>query len=628
MKNFCTSSLISLLLAASSAWGQSPNLRPAPPTERAEVLMERWRNAVKGSYKGNVRTVKITYSTHEAGFSGTETLVATADERMRIERSKKDFDQTKLVLNGKRAWGKDANGSLLEMTGPDAQATISEYFETAFPLLDSVRPCQAEIHDSTPTGTAMEVTPCDGLPILYTLDPSTGLPSKAVRRLGSDVLTTTFESWKKIHGLRVPARTLQVGGDERNLAIRDLESASINTKVANKDFARPEAVSDTFFTNGDVVRDIPIQRISGFIVIPATLNGVPLWFMWDSGASLTVLNKDRAAQAGVHPEGSSAVGTSGGFTGMSLAKNVSLAIGSARLRHQHVGVIQLSNWEAGLGLPFGGILGYDFTSRFVIEVDLEHNKMSLFNPKTFRSDDTGVTLPIRIEDKNPFLAAEIVLPSGRRVPGVFDLDTGETKSLFINSPFVRDHQLLEAAENPNETLGRKPTEQDFTNSVSVKGKVSEFLLGPFSIKQPPTGFALEDTSGFVANPFYAGIFGNQILERFRFWLDYSRKELILEPTQHMCDPFPVPRSFGLLLIAQGADLKTIKIVRVTSGSPAVAEGFRVGDLITVMDGTPASDLSLEQVRKSFDSEGQRAVTLNRDGTDIQLYVMVKLVPTR
>ena len=628
MKNCRLLFIVSLLLPAGTARCQSSPTNPQTTRVSADVLLDRWRNAVRGSYKGDLHTVTITSSTHEAGFSGTETLVATAHERMRVERTKANFERTELVLNGDKVWAKDANGFVLELTGPDAEATISEYFEAAFPLLDSVRPCKDEIHNSTAAETTIEVTPCKGLPILYMLDSSTGLPNKTVRRVGSDVITTTFESWQNVRGVRIPGRTSQISGDERTLAIRELENTSTNTKVPPKLFTQPAAESDAVFMDGDVVRGITIQRISGFIVVPAKLNEVPLWFMWDSGASLTVLNQDRAVQAGVHPKGSSAVGTSGGSTGMSLAKDVSIAIGSALLRNQHVGVVQLSAYEAGLGFPFGGILGFDFTSRFVVEIDFEHNKMSLFNPKTFRANRTDVTLPIRIEDKNPFVSAEILLPSGRRVPGVFDLDTGETKGLFLNAPFVRNHQLLEAAENPNQKVGARATEQDFTNSVSVKGNVSEFELGPFSIKHPPTGFALEGTSGFVANPFYAGIFGNQILERFHIWLDYSRKELVLAPTQRINEPFPVPQSFGLLLIAQGTDLKTIKVVRVTPGSPAEAAGFRVGDVITTIDGTPTCQLPLQEVREFFDAEGQRAVTVNRNGTDIQLFINVKLAPIK
>ena len=39
-------------------------------------------------------------------------------------------------------------------------------------------------------------------------------------------------------------------------------------------------------------------------------------------------------------------------------------------------------------------------------------------------------------------------------------------------------------------------------------------------------------------------------------------------------------------------------------------------------------IPLERVRKSFDSERQRTVTLDRDGAEIELHVMVKLVPVR
>ncbi len=116
-------------------------------------------------------------------------------------------------------------------------------------------------------------------------------------------------------------------------------------------------------------------------------------------------------------------------------------------------------------------------------------------------------------------------------------------------------------------------------------------------------------------------------KRFHIWLDYSRKELVLAPTQRIHEPFPVPQSFGLLLIAQGSDLKTIKLVRVTPGSLAEATGFRVGD-VTAIDGASTSQLLLQQVREFFDAAGQRAVTVNRSGTDIQLFISVKLAPIK
>ena len=52
-----------------------------------------------------------------------------------------------------------------------------------------------------------------------------------------------------------------------------------------------------------------------------------MWFMWDTGASLTVLNRDLAAKLGVTLHGDLGLGTSGGSTGMSIVKGVTYKIG-------------------------------------------------------------------------------------------------------------------------------------------------------------------------------------------------------------------------------------------------------------------------------------------------------------
>jgi hypothetical protein len=119
---------------------------------------------VRGKYKGDLHTVTITSSTHEAGFSGTETLVATTHERMRVERTKANFEKTELILNGEKVWAKDANGFVLELTGPDAEATISEYFEAAFPLLDSVRPARTRFTIRQPPKRQLKSPPARDCP--------------------------------------------------------------------------------------------------------------------------------------------------------------------------------------------------------------------------------------------------------------------------------------------------------------------------------------------------------------------------------------------------------------------------------------------------------------------------------
>src|SRR5262249_34746724 len=286
---------------------------------------------------------------------------------------------------------------------------------------------------------------------------------------------------------------------------------------------------------------------------------------------------------GITLHGELGVGTSGGSTGMSIVKGATYEIGDARLVDQFAGAISLASFEAGFGLPFGGILGYDFTSRFVIEADFETDRMTLHSPASFRDNGRSTIIPIRIEDKNAFIDGAIVLPSGRTVCGMFDIDTGETKGLYLNGPFVRRNRLLEAAVDVEHKTGGRATEKDFTNSVGVKGSLAEFRLGPFRLPNPPGGPSLATEGGFVSNPDYAGILGNEILRRFRLWLDLSRKRLILEPNALYREPFTASRSFGLLLIAEGADLRRFVVARVSPASPGEQAGFKRNDIIVAVD---------------------------------------------
>jgi hypothetical protein len=340
-----------------------------------------------------------------------------------------------------------------------------------------------------------------------------------------------------------------------------------------------------------------------------------------------VLNRDRAAKIGVALYGELGLGTSGGSTGMSIVKGVTYAIGEARLIDQYAGAVSLAAFEAGFGLPLGGILGYDFTSRFVIELNFETNRMTLYSPAAFRDAGHGTVIPIRIEDKNAFVEGTVVLASGRTVGGLFDIDTGETKGLYLNGPFVKQNRLLEAAVDAKRKTGGQATEKDFSNSIGVKGKLAEFRFGPFRFQDPPVGLSLATENGYVANPDYAGIFGNEILGRFRLCLDLSRKQMILEPNSRYRQPFSAPRSFGLLLIAQDPDLHTFVVVRIKPGSPAEQAGFQRHDVVAAVDGRRADTFTLEELQSLFEREGEHHdVEVARDLRAVHLGADVRLVP--
>ena len=98
--------------------------------------------------------------------------------------------------------------------------------------------------------------------------------------------------------------------------------------------------------------------------------------------------------------------------------------------------------------------------------------------------------------------------------------------------------------------------------------------------------------------------------------------MILEPNCHFSEPDEYDMS-GLLLIAEGNEFKTFKVRHLIEDSPATAAGLSEGDVISAVNGTPASKLSLEQVRRMFKKEGQSYLLSIKRG-DERMQIRIRL----
>jgi S1-C subfamily serine protease len=79
------------------------------------------------------------------------------------------------------------------------------------------------------------------------------------------------------------------------------------------------------------------------------------------------------------------------------------------------------------------------------------------------------------------------------------------------------------------------------------------------------------------------------------------------------------------LLASGADLHTYTVAAVRPGSPAEADGFQKGDVISGEDGRNASEFTLHQLRDSLSQAGRHAFEVQRNGARRTTNVDVRLV---
>lgn len=148
------------------------------------------------------------------------------------------------------------------------------------------------------------------------------------------------------------------------------------------------------------------------------------------------------------------------------------------------------------------------------------------------------------------------------------------------------------------------------------GRVSELRIGKFKIAAPITLFS-EDKAGAFANTVLAGNIGQQVANKFRLFLDYSRERIILEPTATFREPFD--RAFsGLALNAEDKDYTTFRITDVLENSPASEVGLQKDDLIIRVNNKPASELTLTKMSEMFERPVAHKLTIRRGDQTLEV----------
>ena len=244
------------------------------------------------------------------------------------------------------------------------------------------------------------------------------------------------------------------------------------------------------------------------------------------------------------------------------------------------------------------MLGHNFFSRFVVEIDYAARTINLYDPKTFQYSGSGESVPLELKDNGPSVRARLALAGRAPIEGDFRIDTGGSHALILNTPFVKAQNILQAV---SKTIAAPAAGVGGVTAVRL-GRIQNLQLGRFTLEKPVTSFA-QSTKGALANPNLTGNIGGGILRRFKIIFDYSNRRMILEPNSSFTEPFESDMS-GMVLIAEGAKLDVPKVFYITESSPASEGGLRVGDIITAIDGKPSSTLTLDNIREMFKQNGR------------------------
>jgi hypothetical protein len=343
---------------------------------------------------------------------------------------------------------------------------------------------------------------------------------------------------------------------------------------------------------------IPFQLDVNHIFVQGMVNGSgPLWISLDTGASGSLIAINRALSLGLNFQGQMHTQGAGGVVESALVTGVSLKLPGVYLSNLAMAAVSLDGLDARSGRHIDVILGSEFFNRYVVEIDYAARLIRTYEPRSYQYRGAGEVVPLTFHENHPYIRASLEASGEKPFMDEFVIDMGSGFSVLLPRGFIDKHRELQAIQ---EAVKTEVTSIGGPVPVSV-GRLTRLRIGRLSVQSPVTVFA-RTSRGIFAVDGKAGNLGNEILRRFKVTFDYSRRQMILEPTSALDEPDEFDMS-GLSLLAEGPNLRVYRVGGVIADSPAAEAGIQVGDSIIDLNGTPIADLGMGKLRQLFKRPG-------------------------
>jgi len=289
------------------------------------------------------------------------------------------------------------------------------------------------------------------------------------------------------------------------------------------------------------VHELPVERALNVFFARVVLNGKgPFWFTVDTGATLTVIDPSTASRLGlqVADEGEHRnLGVASGLTELKTARGLSIAVGGAPpFVPDKLFVVPVRGNAGALGHAVDGVLGTDFLRRYVVEFDYPAGRVRLHGAAGFAYRGNGTIVPVELSANLLLAPAAVALNDDTTMTAHMLVDTGSSARLTFNAPFVRRHNLTRFPP-----LG-------LTASVGINGVTSAPVIGlrylafgQATLDRPEVALS-HAASGLTSSDAFDGIIGAELLSRFRLFVDYPARRLILEAARVTQGTVPRPGS--------------------------------------------------------------------------------------
>ncbi len=440
----------------------------------------------------------------------------------------------------------------------------------------------------------IRITPDGGRPFELWINTETHLIERLVEREAVAVRTEQYMDMRNVQGVTIPFRVRASRDGGRRDEVVTVDSMTFNAPIPEARLTRPPPPAPDFaFPAGRDAVEVPFEFVDGHVFLHVLLDGKPVRMLVDSGGSNVLLPRVAAA-AGARMEGSGE---------LAPARVGRMSIGGLVFERQTFATVDLAAFLHRVEgqEDIGGVLGAELFRRVVVKLDYGRLRATLSDPARYRPSGRGTTLPLVEPARTPRVKGQV-----DGVAGVFRVDTGNRGSLTLSRSFAEANGLADRHGGIEAVHGATVT-GPLRATIARGGALT---LGDIDVAGPITAIVASD-SGALANPDVAGSIGNGVLRRFDVVFDLPHRLLHLERSAAFAAPDVYDRS-GLWIERGEAGFEVVDVV---DGGPAAIAGLAAGDVITAVDGTRFTAMSLAALRAALRGAPGRTIRLAlADGT--------------
>lgn len=431
-----------------------------------------------------------------------------------------------LGYDGEVAWLADVGGARLHLpAGASHSAMLSVWSQTLF-WLSPRAPLTFEdtvvaVAGGYMIGFVMEL---GGSAVLKgEVEIADGLALPRAIRWGSDDRVTEHQilGYRVDEGHKLPRRIVIRRGDSSAGELRTLERGAAPIFLGNpyEPGAMPFTRADFNGNRGPAA--VVKRQKSGHLLVKVEITGRDMgWFLFDSGSSTDILDRQVATRLGLEAYGDATIQGLAGQQKVQFVRAPTMQIGPLYVEDTEFSVMDLRFLQQAFGTKIAGLIGYDLLCRAVVEVDVAAPAVRLFDPESYQPPRDVEWIPISLNGRH---ATTIARVDGHRARCI--VDTGSDAAIALRREFA-DTAGLAAGEKSHRSHIKGVTTRVPVTIIDLDW----IAIGPQRM-EGPVALIFDMQEDRRIGEYSDGLLGAPLFEGWTLILDYPRRQIAITPAR-------------------------------------------------------------------------------------------------